>query len=68
MLKANIRIMNASKRCQRTVVQFLTAKNATAGEIDHRIQNVYGVVSTSHKLAFRWYGDFRSGRRAHVLD
>lgn len=58
MLKRIFHIMNASKRRQREVVQFLTAKYVKGFEIYRRMQNMYGteigvkifVVEEDHML------------------
>lgn len=62
MPKDIVRIMDVSKRCQRSVVHFLTAENLSANEICRQMQNVYDMQCISRRLVFRLRRKFRSGR------
>lgn len=60
-LKGIVYTMYASKRCQREVVQLLTAGNMSSSEIYCRMQLVYGTVyvpaSSIHSRKLSWDGD-----------
>ncbi|GFW87142.1 hypothetical protein TNCV_5124961 [Trichonephila clavipes] len=54
--------MDAIKRRQSVVVQFLTAENVSGNEVYHRMQNVYVMACMNRRLVFQWSRDFQSGR------